>query len=268
MTITGKRVVGFILGLALTGLVSILGFPEIFAVTLAQAPPLDSIEFIIPDESSPEPVRQKGSSASCPCMVCLAPIIGLVPPTGLGWTISEYPTFFITLSSVEGEDRQRRQREERSPVEMYLFLLDEEEKEVAFLKYSSYQPFGTFAITLPETVTGLEVGKFYHWFIDVFCSIDEFSPNLYVEGWIKRIEVTPVVQAAIAFGSPEEKLAIYAREGIWHETLDILAQLSGAEPENPQLLQAWQTVLATAQLEAIANEPLISRDLIQFHPEN
>lgn len=267
MKIPRKRLFGFVIGVVFAVLASILGFGHQFSPSWAQTPALDAIEFITPDDAAPEPIPERGSTAGCSCLGCGARVVGLRPSTDLGLTINAHPTFFASVSSVDRQQLQRRQPNSSETLLIELFIMDENDRELALVEFSSIELSGTMAVTLPESFPGLEIGKNYHWYITVICNLDDFSDNLYTEGWVKRIEPNAEIQNAIGSTSWVEKLAIYATEGIWHETLTALVELLEAEPNNPSVWKAWQRVLAVAELESIAEEPVIKPTLIELEPK-
>ena len=257
-----RLVLGMVLGMVLAALMALN--LEVSS-TLAQMPNYDAIEFIMPETLLPKERVLYGRLAGCPCFGCQSRFVGLVPPTNIGLTSTERPTFFVTLASITDKNGQPLQSDSTSTIPVELAIVDEDEDElVAIAEFSSPAMNGTMAFTLPETVRGLDIDNPYHWYISLICDREDRISDIWADGWVKRIELTPALRQTIATASELEKLAVYAHEGFWYETLAILAQQLEAEPDNPSVQKAWERVLTSVQLEEAAKESVIPSTSIQL----
>ncbi|MCT7963576.1 DUF928 domain-containing protein [Laspinema sp. D1] len=254
---TRSRWLRLVLGIVLAAL-SVVALNFEVSSNLAQMPNYDAIEFIMPETLIEKRRVASGATAGCPCWGCLSRLVGLVPPTNIGLTVSEHPTFFVNLAFFFNDNNSSYCLEsDSSTIPVGLVISDEDNELGAFAQFSTPAMNGTMAFTLPETVRGLEIGNTYRWSVRLYNRYDDYSSGRLAGGWVKRIELTPALSQTIANASELEKLAVYAREGFWYETLAILAQQLEAEPDNPSVQKAWERVLTSVQLEEAATEPLV-----------
>lgn len=94
---------------------------------------------------------------------------------------------------------------------------------------------GLFSVPLKGR--SLLPGQPYQWVLSVTCNPKSPSANDSVKGWIEyenRSEVQRELQQA---RTPEQKILIYARHGIWHETMTTLVR--DLCPRDRKQAQAW-----------------------------
>lgn len=115
---------------------------------------------------------------------------------------------------------------------------------------------GIVSIKLPANAPELEMGQDYKWLISMVCGSG--SPeDSFVEGSVRRIQADSTL-SQIDRAKPLDKVALYAKNGVWFDTVATLAALRNAQPNNPQVASAWENLLKDAGLGAIANAPLMS----------
>ena len=56
--------------------------------------------------------------------------------------------------------------------------------------------------------------------------------------------------------SPKQRVALYAKHGIWHETLATLLDLRRTQPDDDLLALAWKEMLKAVKLEKLIQEPI------------
>lgn len=168
-------------------------------------------------------------------------VTALVPTTRYGRTLSARPTFFVYVPPTATK-------------EVFFSLQDERRNHVyqATLKISGKG--GIVSVTLPQDAPELEVGKNYVWFFAPIQPGGILQPDNYgTVGWVKRVESHTVQNAT---GTPVEVATEYAKQGIWYDTLAVLAAAKQAQPGNQTLLTEWQDLLKEVGLEAIATQPI------------
>ncbi|NJK27661.1 MAG: DUF928 domain-containing protein [Coleofasciculaceae cyanobacterium SM2_3_26] len=172
----------------------------------------------------------------------------------VGLTTSARPTFFVYIpalgrtpdGSLVEEAEFGLQSAEGDRLHSVLFKLPEQS--------------GTIGVTLSEAdgFPDLETGKSYQWTLSILCDPSNRAADQTVRGTIQRVAPSPTLTAGLATATPEEVPQVYAREGIWHETLSTLAQLMQATPNDPALPKTWATMLESiSSLVAYAQEPFV-----------
>jgi hypothetical protein len=117
---------------------------------------------------------------------------------------------------------------------------------------------GVIGVSLPSTVTPLQVGKTYRWFLKVRCNQQTTSVPVYVEGNIQRVKLNPSLEQQLQETTDQrQKIAIYAAHGIWFDALTMLAQLRFANSHDGSLAADWQSLLQSGGLGNIAAFPLV-----------
>lgn len=167
-------------------------------------------------------------------------------------TASAYPTFFIHV----GKPKVNSQKMLR--VEFTLWDKNYQQKIYSTTFVPSNTSSGIVAINLPPGVSQpLEVGKRYSWRLVVLDDPTDYSTALSVVGEIERIEPSPSVSKQLREASSLEKAVLYAKAGIWYDTVAILAGLRCSEPNNLAVIVEWEELLRSVGLDDIAREPLL-----------
>ena len=115
---------------------------------------------------------------------------------------------------------------------------------------------GIVGIKPSPNAPALEIGKSYQWAVILVCG-DRPNPNdPVITAWIERIDESQISH----YGSPINtkglaKAAWYARQGIWHNALDLLAEQKLSWDNGNDI---WVKYLQSGGLAEIANEPVIS----------
>ncbi|AFY56418.1 protein of unknown function (DUF928) [Rivularia sp. PCC 7116] len=137
-------------------------------------------------------------------------------------------------------------------------LQDSNGKDIYRDKIVLPQKPGVVGISLPNTVTPLEVGKTYRWYFKVKCSQQAVSLPVYVEGDIQRIALgSRIAEQLRAATDSQHKIAIYAQEGVWFDALNMLAQLRKSS-QDASVEQDWQSLLQSVNLDNISTAPLVN----------
>lgn len=137
---------------------------------------------------------------------------------------------------------------------MEFVLLDEQDNVVYQTNLSANSPAGVIQVTPSATVPALEIGKIYRWFFLIYCS-DE-NP-VFTQGAIQRATPSPELVATLSRSPSREQAALYASNGFWFDAVTTLATLRRAEPNNDAIAADWASLLQSAGLEDVAQQPLI-----------
>lgn len=166
------------------------------------------------------------------------PLTALIPETGWGLTTAEQPTLWFYVpysSSLSGE----------------FVLMDEANQTVYQTPLTLTGTPGIISLSLPSTAAKLEIGKRYHWYLNIYCQPEQ--PPLFVEGWIKRVELSSDIKVQLEQATPQQRVALYADNGIWHDALTASAELRRTDPKNAE----WAALLQAIGRDNVASEPIV-----------
>ncbi|MEH2237651.1 DUF928 domain-containing protein [Nostoc sp.] len=251
-----------IFGIALLG---ILGYYPMFGVTPVTAIP---ITFSPPP---PPPDRgatgDRGGAASRGCGVGNQSVIALVPvyketlkqgqteavsvTKVWGLTTEEYPTFWFFFPY------------KKSAINSIEFVLKDESSKLGQTLYRTTVTIpevpGIISIPLSATTPPLQVDKMYHWFfkMKIICNPQQPPEREYVEGWVQRVNLNPKLVDGPKQATPQQRVKLYAENGIWYDALTTLAELRLAKPQDPTLAVEWVNLLKSVDLENLAKQPLL-----------
>jgi len=163
----------------------------------------------------------------------------LVPASGIGKTVAEYPTVFWYKPQTSA-----------SMVEFVLW--DANDKEVYKTTYALAKSAngvegapGIKSLTLPSlaNLSPLEMGQQYHWQLTLMCNSQDRSSDIIVEGKIKRVALDPILARRVQQAPPQQRVALYAKAGLWHEALSTMVELQRDRPNDANLAATWDNLL-------------------------
>jgi hypothetical protein len=113
------------------------------------------------------------------------------------------------------------------------------------------------SLTLPAnaTIPPLVVGKDYHWSVSIICNPDDRKRDVRVDAWVQRVNPDAALQEKLAKVATNDRVLLYADNGLWFDTLTTLADLRCANPKDASLLASWVALLKSVKLDAIAEQP-------------
>jgi hypothetical protein len=218
---------------------------------------------VVPETDSQDtsiPIVREGVGACGGCVVPRGtPATTLVPLSGIGKTVAEYPTLFWYIPKTTGWGIKLR-LQDASNQEVY-------STKYAFTHYTEEDSFGDeveiatgtpgiFSLQLPGEATRppllppLEIGQQYRWILRIICNPLDPSGDIYIDGAIKRVQLNPIDERFLAQATPEEHLAFYTKERIWYETVDTLMQLRRERPDDQDVTDAWNKLLKSVELDS------------------
>lgn len=223
-----------------------------------------SISSQLPDQWESAPLPNSGDSSlpdsrNLPFAGCLSSYpVALVPASGMGQTIAEYPTIFWYLPQTRAWGMEFK-------------LTDSDNQEIYSTKYAfaRYTPKdyqgtnaqlvvgtpGILSLTLPRldgSSLPLKVGQEYDWIVRVICNPNDPSGDVYMAGTIERVSIDPTLARRLQQATPEERVVLYAKERLWYEALEILVKLRRDRPNDPAVITAWNKLLKSVGLDIIA----------------
>jgi len=118
---------------------------------------------------------------------------------------------------------------------------------------------GIIAIDISQTEPQLKIGENYHWVVAIICNPRERKKDLFVSGWLRRIDPNSNLANQLKNAEKTEYSNIYSSNGIWFDAVKNLAELRLAEPDNLELKNDWKELLESAGLNDVVEKPLLGK---------
>jgi hypothetical protein len=187
----------------------------------------------------------------------------------MGLTAREQPQLFFYFPTVPGD----------TPIELLLTQLPDPEAEnpkEEILVYSTtfqldIQSAGIVGIDLAslDGFPALETDRDYHWYFTVQCDEENLAANPVVDGWIRRVDLTPEQAEMLQQSDAKERLGFYTREELWYDMVATFSELLSSNPGNWALQEAWLDLLKSADLYIternkveLYKEPFVPAELV------
>jgi hypothetical protein len=210
---------------------------------------------------------ERGGAASRGCGVGNQSMIALVPV--YEQTLKQGKTEAVTVTKVWGLTTEEHPTfwffvpYTKSTIDSIEFVLKDESSKPSQTLYRTSVTIpevpGIISIRLSATTPPLQVDKMYHWFFKmrVICDPQQPVEREYVEGWVQRVNPNPKLADSLKQATPQQRIRLYAENGIWYSALTTLAELRLAKPQDPTLVVEWMNLLKSVDLENLAKQPLI-----------
>jgi Domain of Unknown Function (DUF928) len=206
-----------------------------------------NVTFDPPGDGQPDDTAGGASrGGGCPVEVtnlggCIMPVM---PITKTGLTVAEHPTLFIYVPATSANA-------------LFFSLRDENNNHLYQTEIPLTGKSGIVSVKLPDNAPGLEIGKSYRWAFALIGSegLKPDSPG--VEGKIKRVELNLAPKSELEMVKPLERAVLYGKNGVWYDTVTALAEALRSQPNDANLAAAWEDLLKSVGLNAIATQPLL-----------
>jgi hypothetical protein len=167
-------------------------------------------------------------------------VVALIPENQLSLTAMERPTLLFHIPPTLAPNIKVT-LEENGGTTLYTktFKTPKKTGYVAF-KFSDF-----------NDSPSLTAGKNYQWSLTLVCNPHAPSANVTVFGSIRRIELDPILTSILKTAKPGDRAALYAVNGLWYDTLAILAEAIQSDPNNSQLTKDWQKLLKSSGLREL-----------------
>lgn len=172
-----------------------------------------------------------------------------------GTTILERPTFWFDIPY------------EKGAIVSLEFVLQDGSRPAKNLYRTAVTPPdtpGIISIHLPTTVSLLETGKLYQWFLKARLQCASSQANVkasamqdQVYGWIQRISPSTGLAAQLNQASSQQRADLYTQNGIWFDALTTLGELRLANSQDASLKNNWNSLLQSVGLEKVTTKPLV-----------
>ncbi|MGJ5675308.1 MAG: DUF928 domain-containing protein [Nostochopsis sp.] len=206
------------------------------------------IRFILPSKGAPGQRTYAAARGDCPAIK--KSMTALVPPTNIGLTISERPTFWFYIPY---------QPTSTNPVEF--LLLNENNKEAYKTTLRLTSTPGIISITLPQNAPALESGKKYNWVLSFICDPANRLKDTFVKGYIERVSINSNLQNQLErVSTPREQILLFAENSLWYDVLTLLAEERRRKPKDAQVEKDWKDLLRSpkVELQEFVSEPIVS----------
>ena len=206
------------------------------------------LKFTLPPKGAPGRRTDAASRSGCP--VLSQPVTALVPPTNIGLTLADRPTFWFNIPYQSNSNTLKK------------FQLLDEEETLVYETFPTVETPGIVNINLPNTLPALQIGKKYQWVLSFICDPASLETSALVNGYVERVAVTPELKQKLeAAKTPRERILLYAENGLWFDTLTALIAELHNKPTDAQLVKDWQGLLQQSpevQLPELVNKPVLS----------
>ncbi len=179
-------------------------------------------------------------------------LVALVPNSGIGETVAEYPTVFWYMPQTAASALEFVVRDAKvNDVYRVQYALPSTTQGIVTTP-------GIKGLTLPgfAALSPLTIGQDYHWQLALICDPLDRSADIVVEGWIRRVNPNQTLATPNQQTTPQDRLAQYADARLWYETLETLIELRRDRPNDPTLADAWKTLLSSVGLDVISDAPI------------
>ncbi|GAB4176057.1 MAG: hypothetical protein Fur006_06830 [Coleofasciculaceae cyanobacterium] len=174
--------------------------------------------------------------------------MALIPKSNIGITVAKYPAFLFYIPDANLELVKKA----------YLVLTNKKDEVIykKIVQLKSPDRIVSIDFTDSPDLPPLKVGESYYWHFMVIFDEHDASDSAHVAGWIKRVSLDSKLQHELDTALPQEKPAIYANNGFWHDALTSLAKLRCSYPNDATFSSDWESLLQQVGLSVIAIKPL------------
>lgn len=191
-----------------------------------------------------------GTRPDAICQKTPQPLTALAAYNGRDLTVSSHPTFWFYMPYKPQDIRQ------------LIFTIEDVQKGSIRTIYKSNVQLnqGSGIIQIPvlkQPEYALEVDKLYQWKLTVYCTTNATDdPGLVITGWVKRIPMNVDLNNQLNTSKKADYL-IYQDNQIWYDAINSLAERYFADPDNPEVNNAWRNLLQVINKESLSQEPLV-----------
>lgn len=195
---------------------------------------LISVEFPSgPQRASSGKTRGGGSRGVCD--LSQSKLIALMPGDNVATTVADHPKFFVYVPEHEVKSAEFE-------------ITDKSGNSIYSTKLDISETSGIVKLALPKKVS-LTTNKEYTWTFAMICDEWDRSGDKYIEGIVKKVEISSDLENSLKDATPLEQAEIYAKAKIWNETIATVAELRNSNPKE------WEELLKSVGLDEIASEP-------------
>ncbi|NEP18653.1 MAG: DUF928 domain-containing protein [Leptolyngbya sp. SIO4C1] len=201
------------------------------------------------------PASRVSGGTRNPLPACIAgdvPLTAVSPLENIGATAAAYPSFHWYMPENTA-----------SHVEFWLYEADLDsgtEQPIYQAVFLAGGDAGIATLELPAAagVPPLQVGQTYRWTVSAYCDLDSAQADMFIDGWVERVELGANLQTQLAAAAePLAQAEIAAASGLWFETAEILTEALRGRPDSAAVQSEFEALLRSVELDAIATAPLL-----------
>ncbi|GBO54377.1 membrane proteins related to metalloendopeptidases [Pseudanabaena sp. lw0831] len=163
------------------------------------------------------------------CLIPLLPVSAISKLDYYPLTVSERPTFYISLPRTSG-----------TAIFTLYQHLPSQIKKIHRFSFPVKTSGGIVGITLPKSSPTLQNDSTYEWRLSL--------KNETANGFVRRVQLKPNLSQKLREAKPLDQLAIYAAEGIWYDSIETLAALANSQPSDRKVFTEWAVFLKSANI--------------------
>lgn len=166
-------------------------------------------------------------------------LTALVPVENPVLTTQPYPSFLFYIPDAPTAINY---------AEFALFTADEKQRIYSTTVNLDRTP-GIIKIDIPPSEQyALEKATYYHWYFRVYCrDSSDVRQSLDLDGWVKRIPLTPTIKSKVETTSPD----------IWYDAIARTAKNLVTSPSSLLVRNRWSELLQHIDLEHLSNYPIV-----------
>ncbi len=174
------------------------------------------------------------------------PLTALVPASNWGKTTKKHPIFwFYVPSSLD------------SATEIEFVFQDEDRNHLWQQKLSTQKTSNYLNVSLPQEQPELEIGKWYRWYLKIYCDPEKRYPPKFVYGWVKRVSIDYALESELN-NSQQQPYEIYGKAGIWFDAINSLLKSKDSNAKSLYFQQNWQQLIQAKGVELNLPQPKCS----------
>jgi Domain of Unknown Function (DUF928) len=191
--------------------------------------------------------RESGANRSGACTNDETGLVALLPDNNVATTYEAYPPIFAYFPNSTAQYAEFALYEEGSNELVYGALFDVTGRS------------GLVTLDLPNqaTLTPLQVGQRYYWYLTLICNVQDRSSDLTVQGNFERLAADGTLTQQVQSASLGQRPFIYAQAGLWPETIESLLAASRANPNDATARGNLSDLLRSVGLNSVAEESLL-----------
>ncbi|MEM7757966.1 MAG: DUF928 domain-containing protein [Cyanobacteria bacterium P01_A01_bin.40] len=131
----------------------------------------------------------------------------------------------------------------------FSILTADEKKRIYQTSVTFTETPGIIKVEIPSfSQHALEIGQIYHWYFKIYCQdAPEKARFLNVDGWIKRVSLTPEIESKLEKSTPD----------IWYDAIAKEARNIIINPLNLTTRDRWLRLMQYINQEQLADELII-----------